>query len=54
MTIYAVIYLVIQGLGLGILLAKHGQPREDRYNVFLGLLSSALMIWLLWAGGFFS
>jgi soluble lytic murein transglycosylase-like protein len=41
-------------MGLGIALAKHGQPREDRYNFWARLAAEALVFGLLYAGGFFT
>lgn len=40
-------------LGLGIYLAKHGEPRDGYYNFWTGLISSVLQILLLWGGGFY-
>ena len=46
-------YIVIITLGLGISLAKHGEPKEDKYNFFNALIGSAIQIGLLILGGFF-
>lgn len=46
-------YIVIITLGLGISLAKHGEPKEDNYNFFTTLIASAIQIGLLILGGFF-
>lgn len=46
-------YIILITLGLGISLAKHGEPREDNYNFFATLLSASIQIGLLILGGFF-
>ncbi len=46
-------YIVIIALGLGITLAKHGEPKEDKYNFFTSLIAAAIQIGLLILGGFF-
>jgi hypothetical protein len=46
------IYLALSVLGLGIAIAKHGQPREP-YNVVHSLIAICLAWPLLWWGGFF-
>lgn len=45
-------YIVIITLGLGISLAKHGEPQGD-YNFFTALVAAAIQIGLLILGGFF-
>jgi hypothetical protein len=45
-------YIVIITLGLGISLAKHGEPQGD-YNFFTTLIAAAIQIGLLILGGFF-
>lgn len=45
-------YLGLFFLGLGVGLAKHGEPR-DPHNVWTDLLAGALVLWLLYMGGFF-
>ena len=32
---------------------NHGKEREDKYNVWLAMVSAAIEIALLWWGGFF-
>ena len=44
MNIYYVIYLIIQIFGLGIILAKDGEPREDEYNFKISLIASLISI----------
>lgn len=46
--------LALLFMGLGINLAKDGQSMEgQKYSFFGAFISRAIMIWLLWAGGFF-
>lgn len=46
MNIYYVIYLILQIFGLGIILAKDGEPREDKYNFKVSLIASLISIFL--------
>ena len=46
------IYLVLLLLSLGLVLAKHGEPREP-YNIWVTLFGTALTLALLYWGGFF-
>ena len=52
--IYAIIILVLIVLGVGIELAKHGEPKEGKYNFWLALCVAALEIWLLYKAGLFN
>jgi hypothetical protein len=52
MSIPAIIFLVLSGMGLLYGAFMHGKPRED-YNFWSILISTALTIGLLWWGGFF-
>lgn len=47
-------WLALSLLGLGIYLARHGKPREDFYNFWLGLFATLLNAGILYAGGFFN
>lgn len=40
-------------LGLGIALAKHGEPRSP-FSFWSALIGQAITWWLLWMGGFWS
>jgi hypothetical protein len=46
------IYLALMVLGLGVSLAKHGEPRSPM-NAGTHILGLAIAISLLWWGGFF-
>lgn len=56
MTLHApqLIFIALLVLGTGVSLAKHGQPKEGRHNFTLAVLSDAIVIGLLYWGGFFS
>lgn len=41
-------------LALGIVLAKNGQPRNDKYSFVASFISAAIQIGLLYWGGFFN
>lgn len=44
---YFIAIMVIEILGLGIHLAKHGEPREGKYNFGLCLIVTAINIFLI-------
>lgn len=46
-------YLGLTFVGLGIHLAKHGEPKEGVYNVVTGVIASGLLLWILYCGGVF-
>lgn len=39
--------------GLGMMAGKHGEPMGGNYNFWVGLISTSIMVSLLWWGGFF-
>jgi len=41
-------------MSLGMNLAKHGQPRENKYNFWEALIMTSIILFLLWKGGFYS
>ena len=49
-----IIYLVIIILGTGINLAKHGEQKNDKYNIWTHLLSVVIILFILYKGGFFN
>lgn len=53
MGIPQICFIVLIALGLGISLAKHGEPRNDTYNFFSTLIGSLIYVGLLILGGFF-
>lgn len=48
------IYIVLAVIGLFVNIERHGRPREGTYNGVASFIATALFIWLLWWGGFFS
>ena len=53
MSIYAIIYLVLSAIGLLIAANKHGKAEKETHNFWVTLISTSLVIWLLYSGGFF-
>jgi hypothetical protein len=53
MHIPQVLILLLIALDIGVVLAKHDQPRTDKYNVFVTAISHAIMVAILIWGGFF-
>lgn len=47
-------FLFIQALGLGINLAKSGQPRNDNYSFGVSLIAVIINVLLIWGMGVFS
>lgn len=54
MGIWQIIYIALTAMGLGIVLVKHGEPRTDKYNIFVSLTSTVIVLIILFLGGFFS
>lgn len=55
MTLHApqIIILALMAIGLGVSIARHGMPRTNE-NVVVSIISTAIMLALLYWGGFFS
>lgn len=47
-------YLNLLLIGLGITISKHGQPETGKHNAFSKLISVAIILTLLYFGGFFN
>lgn len=47
-----IIYLIIIALSLGLNMSEHGTPRSPT-NFWNNLISTAIIFWILIAGGFF-
>ena len=47
------IMIILNVLGLGISLAKHGTPREGYNSFWKDLFATAITFFILWCGGFF-
>ncbi len=52
--IYVIILLVLYVSSWGVVLAKHGEPKEEKYNIFTYTIFLALELWLLYKGGLFN
>ena len=48
-----IVWIVISGIGLGIALVKHGEPRQSNYNFWVTLMSLGIEVLILYKGGFF-
>ena len=46
------VYLCLMLLGLGVVLAKHGEPQKN-YNIWASLFADIIILGLLYFGGFF-
>ncbi len=53
MKVPQIIYLALIMMDIGISLAKHGEPKNEKYNVWITLASAAIIVALLKWGGFF-
>jgi len=47
------IYIILVCLGMGMIIAKHGQKQDD-YNAWTSGIAGAIILALLYWGGFFS
>ncbi len=48
------IYLALVMLGIGLELARHGEAKKPgRHNAWATMIGSAIVLLLLWWGGFF-
>jgi hypothetical protein len=54
MNIYLIIYFLLNILGLGIVLGKHGQQRDEKYNFYTSLITLIISFILLYLGGCFN
>lgn len=52
--IYVIILLVLYVSSWGVVLAKHGEPKEGKYSIFTYTFFLALELWLLYKGGLFN
>jgi hypothetical protein len=48
-----IILLTLLGIELLLTAYMHGRPRTSTYNIFMRIVDSAVLIWILIAGGFF-
>lgn len=52
--IATIILLSLELISLGICLAKHGEPKRDKYNFWYQLISFIIVIVLLYFAGIFN
>lgn len=43
---WLIVLIILNVLGLGINLARHGETRKDKYSFWSALIGSGLVIWL--------
>lgn len=48
-----ILYLALILMGLGVHLAKDGQPRTDKYSFWGQLFITIITVYILYKGGFF-
>lgn len=53
MGVWQIIYLSLTFMGLGLCLAKNGQPKEGTYNFWSQLIADLIILFILCKGGFF-
>ena len=46
--------LVLLGMNVGLHLAKHGEPKEGKYNFGAALVANLIEVGLLYWGGFWA
>lgn len=46
-------YLALTFIGLGMAAEQHGKPKTGTHSFWATLIATALLLGLLWAGGFF-
>ena len=49
-----IVYVGLIGLNIGAALVQHGKPRTGTHNVWAALTATAIIVPVLYAGGFFS
>lgn len=47
-------FIVLSCLSAGIVAARHGKPRDDKYSFWVTLVANVVTHGLLFAGGFYS
>ncbi|VDH16721.1 Uncharacterised protein [Algoriella xinjiangensis] len=54
MGIYQIIIIVVYAMALGAALINHGKKEEYKYNFYLRLVLTGLLMFCLYKGGFFN
>lgn len=52
--VWQIVYICLIVFAVGATMAKHGEPKEGNHNAIITLISVAIEIAILAAGGFFS
>ena len=52
--IYVIIYLALQLISLGLVIGKHGDPKEGTWNAWGYLIAVSVDLWLLYKAGLFN
>lgn len=50
----SLVYLFLTAMGLGLIMAKHGQPRDEEYNIWTSLFAQIVVFAILYWGNFFT
>lgn len=48
-----IIFIGLTCINLGVILGKHGKPREGNHSIWIQLISEAITLTILYYGGFF-
>jgi len=54
MKIPQLIMIILWSASVGLSLAKHGEPKDSNYSVWVTLIAVGIEFWILHAGGFFN
>lgn len=54
MGIPQIIMIIFFAMDLGINLAKHGEDKKGKYNIWVALICALIEFFILYCGGFFS
>ena len=52
--IYLIIYLALGLISLGMTIAKHGEPKEEKNNGWISFIALSIEWWLLYKAGLFN
>ena len=49
-----IVMIIWIAMGIGIGIVQHGKPKQGYYNIWIDLISTTLMVYVLWSGGFWN
>lgn len=52
--VYQITYLLLIAISLGMTFAKHGEPKTGKENGWITLITSGVVLFILYKGGFFN